>query len=122
MNKLIIYCSFVALFVFGIFAVDSHVSAQDITGAYGDASVTDKDVVKATKFAVKSRSTQIGKRFTLVRIQKAESQLVAGMNYRVCLRVRDSRKRISTITAVVYKDLKNRYSLSRWKAGGCSEL
>ena len=45
-KKLIIYCSFVALFVFGIFAVDSHVSAQDITGAYGDASVTDKDVVK----------------------------------------------------------------------------
>ena len=122
MKKQIINCSIVALFVFGIYAVNSKVSAQDITGAYGDASVTDKDVVKSAKFAVKSHSTQVGKRFTLVRIQKAETQLVAGMNYRVCLRVRDSRKRISTITAVVYKDLKNRYSLSRWKAGGCSEL
>lgn len=122
MKKQIVYCSFVALFVFGIFAVSSQVSAQDITGAYGEASVTDKDVLKATKFALKSRSTQTGKRFTLVRIQKAESQLVAGMNYRVCLRVRDNRKRISTITAVVYRDLKNRYSLSNWQAGGCTEL
>ena len=35
MKKHIIFCSFVALFVFGVFAAESGVSAQEITGGYG---------------------------------------------------------------------------------------
>jgi cystatin-C len=121
-KKKIIFCSFVALFVFGIFAAESGVSAQDIAGGYGDASVTDKDVRSAANFAIKSRSRSTGKTLTLVKIVKAEVQVVAGLNYRVCMTVREGRKAAKTITAVVYKDLQNRRSLSRWKVGGCSEL
>ena len=122
MKKHIIFCSFVALFVFGIFAAESRVSAQEMTGGYGDASVLDKDVRKAANVAIASRSRSTGKTLTLVRIVKAEVQVVAGLNYRVCMSVREGRKRAKTVTAVVYKDLKNRRSLSRWKTGGCSEL
>ena len=122
LRKHIIFCSFVALFVFGLFAGGSRVSAQDIAGGYGDASVTDKDVRAAANFAVKNRSRSTGKSLTLAKIVKAEVQVVAGLNYRVCMTVREGRKRAKTITAVVYKNLQNRRSLSRWKAGGCSEL
>lgn len=122
MKKHIIFCSFVALFVFGIFAAESRVSAQNITGGYGDASVMDKDVRRAANFAVLTRSSNTGRALKLVRIVKAEVQVVAGLNYRICMTIREGRKRAKTVTAVVYKDLRNRRSLSRWKAGGCSEL
>lgn len=122
MKKHIIFCSFVALFLFGIFAAESRVSAQEMTGGYGDASVLDKDVRKAANVAIASRSRSPGKTLTLVKIVKAEVQVVAGLNYRVCMTVREGSKRAKTVTAVVYKDLKNRRSLSRWKTGGCSEL
>ena len=122
MKKHIIFCSFVALFVFGIFAVESRTFAQDITGSYGDASVTDKEVKAAAAFAIRSRSSSTRKNIRLVRILKAEIQVVAGLNYRVCLLVREGNRRSKSITAVVYKNLKNRRLLSRWKAGGCSEL
>lgn len=122
MKKHIIFCSFVSLFVFGIFAAESRVSAQEMTGGYGDASVLDKDVRKAANVAIASRSRSTGKTLTLVKIVKAEVQVVAGLNYRVCMSVREGRKRAKTVTAVVYKDLNNRRSLSRWKTGGCSEL
>lgn len=122
MKKHIIYFSFTALFVFGIFAAGSRVSAQEITGGYGDASVADKDVRKAANVAIASRSRSTGKTLTLVKIVKAEIQVVAGLNYRICMTVREGRKRAKTVTAVVYKDLRNRRSLTNWKAGGCSEL
>ncbi len=122
MKKHIIFCSLTALFVFGLFAAGSHVSAQDITGGYGDASVMDKDVRRAANFAVLTRSSNTGRALKLVRIVKAEVQVVAGLNYRICMTIREGRKRAKTVTAVVYKDLRNRRSLSRWKAGGCSDL
>lgn len=122
MKKHIIFCSFVALFLFGIFAAESRVSAQEMTGGYGDASVLDKDVRKAANIAIANRSRSTGKTLTLVKIIKAEVQVVAGLNYRVCMSVREGRKRAKTVTAVVYKDLRNRRSLTNWKTGGCSEL
>ena len=122
LKKHIIFCSFVALFVFGGFAAETRVSAQDITGGYGDASVTDKEVKAAAAFAIRARSSSTRKNIRLVRILKAEVQVVAGLNYRVCMTVGEGQKRAKTVTAVVYKNLQNRRSLSRWKTGGCSEL
>lgn len=92
-----------------------------IAGGYGDASVTDKDVMRSARVAVSSRARRTHTSVKLIRIEKAEVQVVAGLNYRVCLRVREGR-RVRTVTAVVYKNLKNWYSLTDWKAGGCTEL
>lgn len=122
-KKLLIFASLFVVFVFGAFASESRVAAQDvIAGGYADASVRDKDVRKAANFAVKQRSKNVKRTFTLVSIRKAEVQVVAGLNYRVCLRVRDNRGRTSTVTTVVYKNLKNKLSLTRWRSGGCSDI
>ena len=121
MKKQILYYSFAIAFVLGVYGVANSVSAQ-ITGGYGDASVTDKDVKRAAAFAVKERSRSSGSTFKLVKIKKAELQVVAGLNYRICMVVREGKRPTRTVTAAVYKDLKNHKSLSRWKSGGCSNL
>lgn len=121
MKKHILYYTLAIAMVFGIYASANAVSAQ-VTGGYGDTSVADKDVKRAAAFAVRTRANQMHRVIKLVKIQKAEVQVVAGLNYRICVRVSDSRGRRSTITAVVYKNLKNRRSLSSWKSGGCTEL
>ncbi|HMT07439.1 MAG TPA: cystatin domain-containing protein [Pyrinomonadaceae bacterium] len=123
MKKLFIPISVFVFLFLGGFAADSRVAAQDdVAGGYADASVRDKDVRKAANFAVKQRSKIVRPDYTLVSIRKAELQVVAGLNYRICMRVRDERGRLSTVTAVVYKNLRNKLSLSRWRSGGCREI
>ena len=111
--------------IFGVSAANTKVAAQTdepITGGYGTASVTDKEVRKAAAFAVTTRAKRTGKAVTLVSIRKAEIQVVAGLNYRICMRVREGRRAVRTATAVVYRDLRKRMSLTRWKNGACTDL
>lgn len=122
MKKTVIIGSFLALLVIGVLGAGANVAAQDITGGYGNVSVKDKEVRHVARFAIKNRTRVSGVKFTLVRIVKAEVQVVAGLNYRICMVIREGRKRARTITTVICRDLKKRHSLTRWKAGGCLEL
>ena len=119
-NKLIIISVFTVLFL----GVASSAAAQtdQIVGGYGDLSAESKDARQAADFAVKARSTKTGKNITLVRITKAEQQVVAGLNYRICMSVREGHKKPYTVTAVVYQNLKNRRTLSKWRRGDCADL
>ncbi len=124
MKKQLLFCFFVLAMIFGVSAAFTKVAAQNdepIAGGYATASVTDKEVRKATAFAVSARAKRTGKAITLVNIRKAGVQVVAGLNYRVCMRVRDGRQ-TRTATAVVYRDLRKRMSLTRWKNGACTDL
>jgi hypothetical protein len=105
-------------------ASQSRVSAQadQIVGGYGDISATSKDAKSAAAFAITKQAAKSGKKLTLVKITKAEQQVVAGINYRVCMMVREGRRKAYSVTAVVYQNLKNRRSLSNWKKGECSDL
>ena len=89
-----------------------------IAGGYGDADPKDKDVIKAAEFATKKLGTDEMSKISVVRIEKARLQVVAGLNYELCMEVtvkRGSKKASKRyLKAVVYKDLKNRYSLSNW--------
>ncbi len=100
------------------------VSAQtdQIVGGYGDISVNSKDARRAAETAISSRSNRTGKKITLIRIKKAEQQVVAGLNNRVCMSVREGRHKPYTVTAVVYQDLKKKRVLSKWKRGTCSDI
>ena len=121
MNNYIRTIFLTAAIVFVISLSASHASAQ-IAGGYSDVESNSKEVQKAATFAVKARSRRLGKSLKLIRIEKAETQVVAGMNYRLCMDVREGSGKITKATAVVYLDLKQHLSLSRWEKGGCKEL
>ena len=116
--------NFVVLIVLSafIFAPDNafRASAQQeqIAGGYGDTSKTDPETLAAARFAIKQERRKLGRRLSLVSIERAEVQVVAGLNYRLCLKVR-LRRKTEEVTVVVYKNLKQKYSLSSWDAAGC---
>lgn len=96
--------------------------AGDIVGGYAEIAVTSKEAKSFAAYALRARSKHEHKKFTLVKIVKAEKQLVAGENYRVCMDVRQGRQKASRVTAVVYENLKNKRKLSHWKTGECTDL
>ena len=92
------------------------------TGAYRTVSQRSRDVRAAYAFAIKSQAAKEAKPFAFVRVLKAESQVVAGMNYRVCMLVREGKGRSKSVTVVVNKDLKNVWALMSWVPGGCKQV
>ena len=96
--------------------------AQIKTGGYKAAKTDDARVVAAANFAVDKRvetnTEQEG--LTLASIDKAETQVVAGTNFRLCLTVsiEDESQQIETI---VFQDLKQNFSLKSWTVKDCAE-
>ena len=121
-NTLVIFSIFTALFLAVGSASRVHAQVDQVVGGYGDISAKSNDARRAADFAVRARSAKTGKAITIVRIIKAEQQVVAGMNYRICMTLREGRRKAYAVTVVVYQNLRNRKSLSNWKRGGCSNL
>ncbi|MBN1470706.1 MAG: hypothetical protein JW925_02930 [Syntrophaceae bacterium] len=63
---------------------------QPMPGGYTTTEVTSNDVIRAASFAIKAQEKASGKtsKLVLVKILEAESQVVAGINYRLKLKVR----------------------------------
>jgi hypothetical protein len=93
-----------------------HAQETPMAGGYQSASVTQPDVMEAARYAVRKQKRK--KSVRLVSIERAETQIVAGMNYRLCLKVKIKGK-TRTVTTVVYKNLEQLYSLTSWKQGKC---
>lgn len=110
------------LVMMGVFAVALGAASvcygQEMTGAYGDADVSSKEVKSAAAFALKKLGAQESATFALVKIEKARMQVVAGLNYEVCMEAtvkRGGGKAVKRyVKAVVYQNLKNVKSLSSW--------
>ena len=88
---------------------------EPITGGFGTVEVTDKDVQAAARYAVKKQTDRQRTTIRLISIDKAERQVVAGLNYRLCLTVEyrvKGKKTRRTAEALVYKNLKQKLSLS----------
>ena len=90
---------------------------QPLAGGYQEHSVTDPDVLAAARFAVREATLREGRRVTLLGVRRAETQVVAGFNYRLTLSVR-SGGREGEARAVVYRSLKNAYRLTAWERLG----
>lgn len=108
--------------LFGAFAVGAYAQEDPIVGGYGDISVRSRDARSAASVAVTQHNRGIRDKVTLVKILKAEQQVVAGMNYRVCLQIKTRRGVSRTITAVVYQPIRKKMRLTDWEAGGCREI
>ena len=91
---------------------------QRMLGGYKTASTTDKDVMAAAEFAVDKQSEdQEG--LTLDSIDMAETQSVAGKNFRLCLTVSlDGEKQ--QVKVVVSRPLRKPFELKSWTVEDCS--
>jgi hypothetical protein len=89
-------------------------------GGYRLVSNDDPETVSAAKFAVGEKGRKFGKTIVLTSIVHAQRQVVSGVNYRLCLKVKvDGTSKRSE--AVVYRDLKKQYSLTGWTWGQCTK-
>lgn len=106
-----------AALLFVMLCAGAHASAaQDvpIVGGYGERPASDAGVAAAARFAVRERGRRTGRRVTLLAVRRAETQVVAGLNYRLRLSVREGRA-AREVVAVVYQNLRQRLSLESWE-------
>jgi Aspartic acid proteinase inhibitor len=106
-----------------LFVCASSAAAQKV-GGYRETSKTDQDVVAAADFAVSARADKTGATIELQSIEHAERQVVAGTNFRFCLKVSasgdgDDTQTMKTVKAVVYRNLKGEFSLTSWVKEEC---
>jgi Aspartic acid proteinase inhibitor len=103
------------LLIGGLFTL----SAQQIVGNYRKISKSDTEVVAAAKFAVKQEKRKKGNSgLALISVERAASQVVAGRNYKICMKVKMNGK-TENATAVVFLNLKDKFSLTSWNKGIC---
>jgi hypothetical protein len=122
--RAIIKFTFLSTLVFAGLAIQASAQQPMMVGGYADASIKDKEIRRAAAVAIRALSKSEHHSVTLVKINKAEKQVVSGMNYRVCMDVREGgrRNRARTITAVVYEPIRKPMRLTNSQEGGCKEL
>jgi hypothetical protein len=107
----------------GIALLTTLAIAQQITGGFGNADIKNPEVIAAAKYALAVKNYEMkrsGTRaYTLLEIEKAQTQVVAGLNYRVCIKVKLG-SILRTADALVYQNLQQEYSLSSWTWDKCS--
>lgn len=91
-------------------------AAQIKTGGYKSVATDDERVVAAATFAVEKRvethTEQEG--LMLDSVDKAEMQVVAGINYKICMTI-SLDEESQQVQAVVFQNLKKAYSLTSWE-------
>jgi hypothetical protein len=94
-----------------------------LTGGYNTVSVDNKEVVAAAAFAIEAQKKAIQEKtggkpanLELITILKAEQQVVAGMNYRLNLKVKLNGKEKTAETIVWWQAWRrpNPYQLTSW--------
>lgn len=86
-----------------------------VVGGYQTAPVDDPDIKAAADFAVSAAP----KPYTLTEIVTARQQVVAGINYSLCLRVKTKKVGLFThgrfVAAKIFRDLNQTYQLTAWQ-------
>jgi len=120
-SKIIIIQTLSVIF---LFCAAAYAQEGQIVGGYAQTDVTNKDVVAAAKFALKKRGSTSKTNITLIKIERAEQQIVAGINYRLCLKVKYTRRAKGRdegfVEVVVYRNLKKVYELTEWTVRNCA--
>jgi hypothetical protein len=97
---------------------------RPIVGGYKTVATDNPEVQSAAEFAVSERSEKEGVSLKLVSVERAEQQVVAGINYRLCLKVAiddeaDDSDETQDVKVVVFRSLQKEYSLKSWEAAEC---
>jgi Cystatin domain len=86
-------------------------------GGWGKANPKDLRLLEAARFAVAAEQARTDSVFKLVAVVRAEQQVVAGMNYRFCLRLQGGKSKTALVQ--VYQNLEAKFSLTSWAWGTC---
>jgi predicted neuraminidase len=97
--------------LFSLLCLATIACAQPIVGGFSPVLLTDADALAAAKFAVAKQDAKL----TFQAIEKAERQVVAGMNYRLTLRVLDGPTPRRAETTVWQKLGNAGHELTAWK-------
>jgi hypothetical protein len=113
----------VIFLLIGITLGSAGATAQKL-GGYKEIDKSDEGATAAAEFAVKAESEKKETTYKIVSLEHAESQVVAGINYRLCLKVgyRKQDDDVDTtefVRVVVYRNLQNQYSLTSWTEEDC---
>jgi Aspartic acid proteinase inhibitor len=84
-------------------------------GGYREVAVTDKDAIAAASFAIETQGKK--EKVALVKIVKAEVQVVAGRNYRINMDVRVDGG-VRSAQAIVWAKLDRTNQLTKWEWKG----
>lgn len=104
-----------ALIVLPVACLATAAGAQPVAGGFHKAPVDDAEIKAAADFAVSAAP----KKVKLAEIVSASQQVVAGMNYSLCLRVKG--RNIGQLTggrfvaAKVFRGLDRTYRLTSWQ-------
>lgn len=104
-----------AVLVSPAFASDKTAKSDQpaLAGGYSSTEI-DSEARKVVGFAVKTRAQATGSPLRLVKILKVERQVVAGLNYRLDLKLTDGSKHLKA-HAVVWKKLDGSLTLTSWE-------
>jgi cystatin-C len=99
---------------------------RPIMGGYKPVATDDQSVLEAAEHALSERGEKEGVSLKLVSVERAERQVVAGTNYRLCLKVAiadedDDSGEPQDVKVLVFRSLRNEHSLKSWEVAECSE-
>ena len=113
-------------FVFSSMLVGLAQQKRPIVGGYRETDKDSPEVQEAAEFAVGEEGRKTEATIKLVSVEHAESQVVAGVNYRLCMKVEISGEdeddaTTQEVKVVVYRNLRKDYSLTSWEEAECGE-
>lgn len=97
---------------------------RPILGGYQETDKDSPEVQEAAEFAVGEQGRKQDATIKLVSVERAERQVVAGMNYRLCMKVEitaegEDEATTQEVKVVVYRNLQKEYSLTSWEEAEC---
>lgn len=121
--------NFIRIFFVGLICLflSYAANAQPKMGGYRSISTDDAGAAAAAEFALAEKSKEFGVELSLEEIKKAEVQVVAGKNYRLCLVIYAPSKEPETdgvqlfIQTVIYQNLKGEYKITSWEDSECDQ-
>ncbi len=89
-----------------------------VLGGYKDCPTDDEEVLAAANAAVTQQSAQTDQTITLVSVDKARRQVVAGTNYDLCLTV-EIEGESTSVSVQVFTSLQRERTLKGWAVKDC---
>lgn len=120
------FLAFGLIFGFAFSAALFGQNKPPVVGGYKEVSKTSAEVRAAAEFAVETQGGKDNMTYRLETIEKAEAQVVAGTNYRLCLQIitedEEAEDEIRGFyQVVVFRNLKKEFSLKSWTESNCGE-